>query len=285
LVNDDFHFDEEIVMPRANGKRQTANGPSLLIIFAKEPRPGQVKTRLCPPLSPEAAARLYRCFLEDILEEMGRLPDIGLAVAYAPAPCGGESGVLPAPGADTRFAPTNANQHYTSATALNFFRELAPPQVSLFPQEGADLSERLVRAFDWGFAQGVETVLVRNSDSPDLPVELISPGIRVLARGGADLVLGPGPDGGYYLAGLKKRRPQLFQGIPWSSAAVLADTLEKAKELSLSVHLLPPWPDIDTIADLRAFAARPPLPDGPGRRSYLCARELLKAVISITYYQ
>lgn len=278
MVKDDFHFNEEIVMPTANGNRQPATGPFLLIIFAKEPRPGQVKTRLCPPLSPEAAARLYRCFLEDILEEMGRLPDISLAVAYAPAPCGGESGVLPASGADTRFAPTNANQHYPSATALNFFRELAPPQVSLFPQEGADLSERLVRAFDWGFARGFDGVLVRNSDSPDLPVELISAGVRALARGGADLVLGPGPDGGYYLAGLQKRRPQLFQGISWSSAMVLADTLEKARKSSLGVHLLPSWPDIDTIDDLRAFAGRPPLPDGPGRHSYRCALKLFAGI-------
>ena len=257
----------------------------MLIIFAKEPRPGQVKTRLCPPLSPEAAARLYRCFLEDILEEMGRLPDISLAVAYASAPGGGEAVVLPASGANTRFAPRvnpplKVDQHHTPATALNFFRALASPKVSLFPQEGADLSERLVRAFDWGLAQGFEAVLVRNSDSPDLPGELIDAGVRALARGGADLVLGPGPDGGYYLAGLKKRRPQLFQGISWSSGAVLADTLGKARESSLNVHLLPSWPDIDTIADLRSFTARPPVPDGPGQRSYLCARELLKAVIS-----
>ncbi len=259
---------------------QTENGPSLLIIFAKEPRPGQVKTRLCPPLSPEAAARLYRCFLEDILEEMGRLADISLAVAYADASCGGEPGVRPASGANTRFAPTNnpglhPNRHYTAATVLDFFRKLVPSGFSLVPQEGNDLSERLVRAFDWGFAQGFEAVLVRNSDSPDLPGKLISAGVRALAGGGADLVLGPGPDGGYYLAGLKKRRPRLFQGISWSSATVLADTLEKAKELSLDVHLLPSWPDIDTIADLRAFAARPPLLEAPGRRSFLCARELL----------
>ncbi|RJR33211.1 MAG: glycosyltransferase [Deltaproteobacteria bacterium] len=252
-------------MQTKNGKPNTENGP-LLIIFAKEPCPGQVKTRLCPHLSPEAAARLYQCFLEDILEEMGRLPDVSLAVAYA--------------GALTVKPRLSANQYRPPDIALKLFRKLVHPGVMLFTQEGAGLSERLVRAFDWGFAKGFDAVLIRNSDSPDLPGELISAGGRALARGGADLVLGPSPDGGYFLVGMKKSRPQLFQGISWSSAAVLADTLEKARESSLTVHLLPSWPDIDSIADLRAFAANPPLPDAPGRRSYLCARELLRSVIS-----
>jgi hypothetical protein len=259
---------------------------ALLIIFAKEPLPGQVKTRLCPPLSAEAAARLYKNFLEDILEEMGRLPEISLALAYSHSPSRenlfrrGEPCVRPPSRANTRFASTfnplwNATQYDAPTLALNFFKKLSPPNVLLFPQEGADLSERLVRAFDRGFAGGFETVLVRNSDSPDLPGELMLEAKQALGAGGADVVLGPSPDGGYYLVGLNKPRPQLFQGISWSSPYVLAATLGKARGLSLAVHLLPSWPDIDTIADLRAFVARPPLPDGPGRRSYLCARELL----------
>lgn len=234
-------------MPTENGKRKTKNGP-LLIIFVKEPLPGQVKTRLCPPLSGEAAARLYQCFLEDILEEMGQLEGISLALACSPA------------------------------GAMDFFRKLAPTGVLLFPQEGAGLGERLTRAFDRGFAEGFVTVLVRNSDSPDLPREVVVAGRQALETGGADLVLGPSPDGGYYLVGLKKPRPRLFQGISWSSASVLADTLEKARSLSLAVELLPPWADIDTIADLRGFAAGPLLPGAPGRRSYLWARELLSGL-------
>ena len=90
---------------------------ALLIIFAKEPRPGQVKTRLSPPLSPEAAAQLYHCFLQDILDEMARVPEVRLAVAFSPP------------------------------TAQVFFRRLAPPGTNLFPQEGADLGERMARAF------------------------------------------------------------------------------------------------------------------------------------------
>jgi rSAM/selenodomain-associated transferase 1 len=221
---------------------------ALLIIFAKEPVPGQVKTRLSPPLAAAAAARLYQYFLEDILEEMGRLTEISLALAYNPP------------------------------IALNFFKKLVPADVLLFPQEGADLSTRLVRAFDQGFSRGFDTVLVRNSDSPDLPGNSVLTAAQALASGTADLVLGPSPDGGYYLVGLKKLRPDLFQGISWSSATVLADTLDKARRLSLAVHLLPSWPDIDTITDLRAFAEKPLMPDAPGSRSYLCARELLSGL-------
>jgi len=267
---------------------------ALFIIFAKEPLPGQVKTRLCPPLAAADAARLYQCFLEDILEEMGRLSEVSLALAYANSQLKiisrrkGEPGVLlrqwaNTSRANTRFTPTNdplshVTQYFHPTSASNFFGKLSPPNILLFPQEGADLSARLVRAFDRGFAAGFETVLIRNSDSPDLPGELILEGKKALETGGADLVLGPSPDGGYYLVGLKKPCPPIFQGIPWSTPAVLAATQQKARELSLAVHILPAWPDIDTIADLRAFAARPFAPDTPGRRSHLYARKLLASL-------
>ncbi|MHB8067810.1 MAG: TIGR04282 family arsenosugar biosynthesis glycosyltransferase [Desulfobaccales bacterium] len=217
----------------------------MLIIFAREPCPGQVKTRLCPPLTGEAAARLYRCFLEDILEEMTRLPGVSLALAYTPD------------------------------AALNFFKESTPAGVLLFPQADDNLGERLIQAFDRGWAAGFGTILVRNSDSPDLPGEMVAAAAQVLEAGQADLVLGPSPDGGYYLVGLTAPQPQLFQGMNWSTAHVLTDTLARARQLSLTVNLLPPWPDIDTIADLKSFLQRPPRPGATGRRTYLCARELL----------
>ena len=218
---------------------------ALLIIFAKEPLAGQVKTRLCPPLSADAAARLYKNFLEDILEEMARLPGLSLALAYTPG------------------------------TALDFFKELTPAGVFLFPQEGGDLGERLVLAFDRGLAAGFGTVLVRNSDSPDLPGKIVLAAAQALESGHADLVLGPSPDGGYYLVGLKAPQPELFQEMSWSQPTVLADTLTRASRLSLTVHLLPSWPDIDTIADLQTFLKRRPWSDAPGRRTHLSAQKLL----------
>jgi uncharacterized protein len=217
---------------------------ALLIIFAKEPRPGLVKTRLSPPLSLEEAAQLYHSFLQDILEEMARVPEVRLAVAFSPP----EGQV--------------------------FFRGLAPPGTDLFPQEGADLGERMVQAFARGFAAGFGPVLLRGGDVPDLPAAVVSEATRVLAAGRDQVVLGPCPDGGYYLAGLSKPQPLLFQGPAWSSGTVLTDTLRLARELGLRVHLLPPWPDIDTYDNLRTFLHRA-RPGAPGWRSRERARKLL----------
>jgi len=218
---------------------------ALLIIFAKEPRPGHVKTRLSPPLSPEGAAQLYHSFLQDILEEMARVPEVGLALAYSPL------------------------------GAHDFFRGLVPAGTDLFPQEGADLGERMSRAFDRGFTQGFSPVLLRGSDVPDLPGTAVSEAQAVLAAGRAQVVLGPCPDGGYHLVGLPSPAPRLFRGVAWSGPTVLAETLHRARQLSLEVHLLPPWPDIDTDADLRSFLTRAHPAPRPGWRSHREALRLL----------
>jgi uncharacterized protein len=219
----------------------------LTIIFAKEPTPGQVKTRLTPPLSPEMTCRLYQCFLEDIIEETVRLPGMEPALAYTPA------------------------------GARGFFQDLAPPGLRLVAQEGRDLGERQARAFAWGFAGGFDTVLLRGSDTPDLPGDIMLEAKEKLSAGPAQVVLGPSPDGGYYLIGLKTLYPRLFEGLSWSSGSVLAETLSRARELDLNVHLLPSWRDIDTYADLVDFLRRPHPPSQPGWRSSRSARELVAA--------
>jgi rSAM/selenodomain-associated transferase 1 len=218
---------------------------ALLIIFAKEPRPGQVKTRLSPPLSPEAAAQLYHCFIEDILDEMARVPKVRLAVAFSPP------------------------------TAEVWFRRLAPPGTNLLPQEGANLGERMAQAFARNFAAGFGPILLRGSDVPDLPAAMVSEAAAVLAAGQAQVVLGPATDGGYHLVGLTEPQPRLFQGPAWSSSTVLADTLSLARQLGLRVHLLPPWPDIDTGDNLWTFLHRARPAPQPGWRSREQARKLL----------
>jgi rSAM/selenodomain-associated transferase 1 len=218
---------------------------ALLIIFAKEPRPGQVKTRLSPPLSLKEAAQLYHSFLLDILEEMARGPEMRLAVAFSPP------------------------------EAQAIFRGLAPPGTDLFPQEGADLGERMARAFAWGFAAGGGPVLLRGSDVPDLPAAMVAEAREVLAAGRAEVVLGPATDGGYHLVGLLEPQPALFRGPVWSSSTVLADTLDLARRLDLRVHLLAPWPDIDTIDNLRPFVQRGGAAPAPGWRSREKALRLL----------
>jgi len=218
--------------------------PALLVIFAKEPAPGRVKTRLCPPLTPEQAAILYEQFLADVLAEMAPLPGLTLALAY------------------------------TADTATAYFARLAP-MAQLVAQQGRNLGERLQNAFAWGFQGGFSPILIRNSDSPDLPGALVSAAREALAAGGADVALGPCPDGGYYLVGLNRFQPHLFQGIAWSTEQVLAQTLEGARRTGLAVHLLPPWPDLDTWADLTAFARRAPAWDDPGAASRRLARKLI----------
>jgi hypothetical protein len=221
---------------------------TLSLIFAKEPVPGQVKTRLSPPLRPEDACRLYHCFIEDILEGMNRLPGMELALAYAPA------------------------------GAHDYFRHLAPGPVQLVPQAGQDLGERQARAFAWGFAGGFEIILLRGCDTPDLPGAILLAAQEKLASGDAEMVLGPSLDGGYYLIGLKALYPELFEGLSWSTDTVLTDTLNRARTLSLRVHLLPYWQDIDTYADLVDFLKQPHPPPRQGWRSDRTARELLAAI-------
>lgn len=218
---------------------------TLTIIFAKEPVPGQVKTRLSPQLSPKMACRLYHCFLEDTLEEAIRLPEMEVALAYAPV------------------------------GARIFFQSLVPAAVQLVPQEGRDLGERQARAFAWGFNSGYDAVLLLGSDTPDLPGEIMLEAREKLTAGPVQVVLGPARDGGYYLIGLKALHPELFQGLSWSTGTVLADTLSRARGADLKVHLLPYWQDIDTYADLVDFLARPHPPLRPGWRSHRTARELL----------
>jgi uncharacterized protein len=218
---------------------------ALLIIFAKEPRPGKVKTRLTPPLSSEAATQLYHSFLLDILEEMGRVPEMRLALAFSPA------------------------------EAQGFFQGLAPPGTYLFPQKGRDLGERMAQACAHGFAAGYSPVLLRGSDTPDLPAAIVSEAREVLAAGKVQVALGPATDGGYYLVGLTAPRPHLFQGQKWSSSTVLESTLKVARQQDLTVHLLPVWPDIDTYADLLTFLHRASPAPQPGWRSRLKALTLL----------
>jgi rSAM/selenodomain-associated transferase 1 len=216
-----------------------------LIIFAKEPRPGNVKTRLIPPLSPETAAQLYHSFLLDILEEMSLVPEVRLALAFSPP------------------------------EARGFFQTLVPPGLDLFPQEGKDLGERMARACARSFKTGHSPVLLRGSDSPDLPAAMVAEAREVLAAGVAQVVLGPTADGGYNLVGFTEPQPHLFRGPAWSSGTVLEDTLKITRQLGLAVHLLPAWTDIDTPADLIAFRHRTGPKPQPGWRSRLTAMRLL----------
>jgi hypothetical protein len=186
--------------------------------MAKDPRAGQVKTRLCPPLSPEMAARLYRCFLLDVLDLVGGVSGVDPLVAYTP------------PGARAVFA------------------QLTRGRFGLVPQEGADLGARLENTFRELFGRGYDRVAAVSTDSPDLPPEILREAFRHLE--GSDVVLGPCPDGGYYLIGLSRLAPELFRDMPWSTERVVSETEARARRLGLRLARLPEWGDVDTAADL-----------------------------------
>lgn len=216
------------------GPRQHTGGPnrrpdasrvpsvSALIIFAKAPIPGQVKTRLCPPLTPDEAASLHGSFVLDMLERSRATASMDRFVACAPSP-------------DHVFFKILAERH----------------GVRLIAQTGDDLGARLARAIADVFALGYRRVLVIGTDLPTLPASAFGDAEQLLAA--HDVVLGPALDGGYYLIGLRKPAPELFAGLPWSTDRVLALTKQKAAALGLSTGLLPVRRDIDTVEDLKAL--------------------------------
>jgi rSAM/selenodomain-associated transferase 1 len=188
-------------------------------MVAKEPVPGICKTRLCPPLTASDATDLYHGFVTDLV---GKLRDLG------------------APGLTTGIA-------YTPDDALAYFEGEAPGLL-LLPQEGADLGERLCGIARRSLKQPCDMVVIMSSDSPTIPSHLLLSAFDRLRE--SDVVLGPCFDGGYYLIGLSTFSPQLFERITWSTDQVLLQTVDRAREAGLSVSLLPPWYDVDTVEDL-----------------------------------
>lgn len=202
---------------------------SALLMVAKRPAPGRTKTRLTPPLMPEQAAALYECFLRDTVELMRQVPGVQPAIAYLPA------------------------------EERAYFEALAPG-FELIRQQGNDLGERLDNALNHYLSRDYTRVTIMNSDGPNLPVAFVAGAFQALDDG-ADVVLGPSDDGGYYLIGLKRPAPRLLREVRMSTPEVLADTLHLAAQENLRVALLPAWYDVDdsdSLARLRAELAEAP---------------------------
>lgn len=189
-----------------------------LIVVAKRPAAGQTKTRLSPPLSPEQASALYECFLHDTLSHMRQVSNTRHVIAYLP----------------------HDEQEYFHQIASDF---------ELIPQEGDDLGERLDHALTSYLSRGYERVVIMDSDSPTLPTHYLSQAFDVLSDG-ADVVLGPCDDGGYYLIGIKKPTPRLLREVHMSTPTVAAETIALAKEEGLKLISLPTWYDVDDAASL-----------------------------------
>lgn len=197
-----------------------------LTMMIRHPEPGQVKTRLAKAYNDDFAAELYGCFVEDLLNRLEQ-DRFQLALAFTPAEKSRE------------------------------IRRRFGDQFRYFPQEGDDLGARMDRAFSVCFARGFAAVVLIGSDVPDLPGEVVEEAFSALERG-AEAVLGPAFDGGYYLIGFRSNafEPAVFAGIPWGENTVFERSANILRERGLRLYLTQPWRDIDTAEDLKDFRAR-----------------------------
>jgi rSAM/selenodomain-associated transferase 1 len=204
-------------------------GQIALAAMAKVPTAGAVKTRLSPPLTPEQAAELARCFLVDRVEQLGELAASDRLVAFTPR----------------EREPD--------------LRGLVPPGVRLVPQVGADLGARMDRLLSDLLAEGYAGAIAVGTDTPTLPTAYLAQACEALRSSTTDMVLGPSRDGGYYLIGLSAPAPELFVNMPWSTAEVCAETLRRARISGRRLSVLPSWVDVDHVEDL-AELGREPVP-------------------------
>ncbi len=200
--------------------KRAGEARSAVAIMAKAPRPGQVKTRLCPPLSHAEAAELYRCFLLDKIAQVNALQKVAPVVSYSPV--------------DSKPS----------------FEDLAPSHFMLIPQRGDDLGARILSTFDRLFCQGYTQVMVIDSDTPTLPTAYLEQALMLTAAPRNDVVLGPTEDGGYYLIGLRRSHTELFAGMPWSTSQVFPETMRRSEQNGLTVACTAGWYDVDIPDDL-----------------------------------
>jgi len=190
-----------------------------LLMVAKAPVAGRVKTRLGPLFDADTAAEFYRCLILDTMELMLRVHGVDLSIA---------------------FTPLAARPYFEGIAKSDSF--------DLHPQRGPDLGSRLLNLFHDYLDRGYERVAILDSDSPTLPDTYLERSFALLEEN--DVVFGPCEDGGYYLVGAKAAHPGLFLDIAMSTATVLAETMDRARYLDLRTAVLPMWYDVDVAEDV-----------------------------------
>ncbi len=188
-----------------------------MILFAKAPVPGKVKTRLTPALTPEQAAQLHRQMVESAWDLLAT------------------------------FRPRVAIELHTDVPTPAWPRS-HPRRL----QASGDLGRRMLAALQGGFAAGHSRCLILGSDAPGLPRTHLTE----LLESTADAALGPTEDGGYYAIACGQANPRMFEGVRWSTEHALADTVAAVKACGLGVELGSPWFDIDTPEDLARLGGR-----------------------------
>ena len=195
-----------------------------LSIFVRAPQLGRFKTRLAATLGAEAALHIYQRLLKVLFSRLASLEPASIEI---------------------RHTPDNAK------AILNPWIR---PGWTLRPQGDGALGDRLARCMNDALNEGIERLVIIGSDCPDITASDIHSAWQSLEQ--ADLVLGPAEDGGYWAIGLRKRLPEVFEGIEWSTASVLEQTLRQARIAGRQVAHLRPLSDVDTEKDWRAWLDR-----------------------------
>lgn len=198
-----------------NARSRSANA---LVIFARTPVPGEVKTRLAADVGLERALEAYRELTELTLKVARQVRKCEVVVCFTPADAEGA------------------------------MRDWLGDEVRYEPQSAGDLGERMAHAIRARLAEGAQRVVVVGTDCPGLDRRTLDRAFEALAR--VDVVVGPATDGGYYLIGVRADHPELFADIPWSTNQTLARTLAAAKKKGLAMDVLDIMWDVDTGVDL-----------------------------------
>jgi len=220
---------------------RSSGSDRVLVIMAKAPRPGEVKTRLASSLSPEAVTAFYCCLLDDTLALARSLSDVEVAIMC--------------PDSDVNELARLAGMQLAGMP-------LGGKQASVVAQKGEGLAAGLTSVFAH-FAKGHRTnahrtnahrrrIIAFNSDSPHLPRSVLEDAFETLAA--HDVVVGPTHDGGYYLVGAKASHSTLFAGDGMGTSSALERLLSRARALELSVGFADPFYDIDVADDLTRLA-------------------------------
>lgn len=197
-----------------------------VIVFVKYPSGGMVKTRLSKTLGTEFAVRFYKAMAQHTFQVCHSLPE----------------------------KDKDLFLFYDNAEMTELVKKWVPAGFSFHLQEGNDLGGRMKAAFYRIFRKGYKKVIIIGTDCPQINVNIISKSFEELSQ--HDVVLGPSSDGGYYLLGMNKYFPYLFDNIEWSSISVLSETIKKIKAKKLEVFMLPRLIDIDTEEDIQKWLSQ-----------------------------
>ena len=218
---------------------------AVLLVFAKAPRPGAVKTRLAREIGDRAAADAYRHMGRWVVDRVtagdhGGTPDARRPDAGAPQACAQDD-------SEPRFRLATVVCYAPPGAEAEVREWLGPAPEEYWPQPGGDLGARMAAMFERALRRADRAVVI-GTDAPSVDARAVQ--LALAALDSADVVLGPAADGGYYLMGLGAPRPELFDGVPWSTDAVLAQTALRADAAGLEVTFLEVRADVDTAADL-----------------------------------